>query len=180
MPVEGMFNNMPLIQKMFLNLILNFLYFVRNMETRTGDMFVGPFYVWLHDCAQVWLLRKHIFVAKKFCDKVVKVKNQRCILQNFPLSNRDQGGPNFAFWNSCLPSGGNFSNSSHLLNFVHLLWGNERVRFHFPPVERWGNYPWGIIPWGIILWGIPWGSRGAPNNLGKQFNSIQCLFSIIH
>ena len=56
---------------------------------------------------------------------------------------------------------------SHLLNFVHLLGGNERVKFHFPPVEG-GDYPWGIIPWGIIPWGIPrgipWGSRGAPNN----------------
>ena len=52
---------------------------------------------------------------------------------------------------------------SHLLNFVHLLGGNERVKFHSLPVERGGDYPLDIIPWGIIPWGIPrgipWGSQ---------------------
>jgi len=43
---------------------------------------------------------------------------------------------------------------SHLLNFVHLLGGNERVKFHSLPVER-GELPLGQYPLGQYPAGHP-------------------------
>ena len=54
---------------------------------------------------------------------------------------------------------------SHLLNFVHLLGGNERVKFHFPPVEGGGELPLGHYPLGHYPVGHP---KGLPITLGKH------------
>ena len=57
---------------------------------------------------------------------------------------------------------------SHLLNFVHLLGGNERVKFHSLSVER-GGITLGAISLGAISHRASQGSSlgtslGAPNN----------------
>ena len=117
--------------------------------------------IWIHICGSIVVNKEWTI---KSCQSTVT--KQQAFINNHCLTGTKETPDSLAKFLGCLVRV-ILAIPSHLLNFVHLLGGNERVKFHSLPVER-GGLPLGHYPLGHSK-GHPLGLlRGSQQHKASQ------------